>query len=75
MVRLDENGQVLLVRFIYRSGRWWCAPGAGLENRETQEDAARREVVEETNFELEELGPLIWSRECACASREVSTAS
>jgi 8-oxo-dGTP pyrophosphatase MutT (NUDIX family) len=41
VVLLDENEQVLLVRFVYRGG-WWCAPGAGLENGKTQEDAARR---------------------------------
>lgn len=63
MVLLDETGRVLLVRFAYRGRRWWCAPGGGLESGETHEDAARREVAEETGFELEELGPWIWSRE------------
>ena len=63
VVLLDETGRVLLVRFVYRGRSWWCAPGGGLENGETHEDAARREVVEETGFELEELGSWIWSRE------------
>lgn len=63
MVLLDETRRVLLVRFAYCGRNWWCAPGGGLEDGETHEDAARREVVEETGFELEELGAWIWSRE------------
>ncbi len=60
---LDETGRVLLVRFAYRGRRWWCAPGGGLEVGETHEDAARREISEETGFELREPGPWIWTRE------------
>lgn len=60
---LDENNQVLLVRLAYRGKRWWAAPGGGLENDETHEDAARREVAEETGFELDRLGPWVWTRE------------
>ena len=53
-----------MVRFDYAGRRWWCAPGGGLEGGETHEDAARREVAEETGFEIGELlGPWIWSRE------------
>jgi len=63
VVLLDETGRVLLVRFAYRGRSWWCAPGGGLESGETHEDAARREVLEETGFELGEVGPWIWSRE------------
>ena len=54
---------MLLVRFDYAGRQWWCAPGGGLEDGETHEDAARREVAEETGFEIGELGPWIWSRE------------
>jgi 8-oxo-dGTP pyrophosphatase MutT (NUDIX family) len=35
----------------------------GVESGETHEDAARREVVGETGFEIEEPGPWIWTRE------------
>ena len=38
-------------------------PGAQLEGDETHEDAARRETAEETGFELDELGPWVWTRE------------
>src|SRR5919112_288939 len=60
---LDENNRVLLVRLAYRGKRWWAAPGGGLEDDETREDAARREVAEETGFELDKLGPWVWMRE------------
>ena len=60
---LDENNRVLLVRLAYRGKRWWATPGGGLEDDETREDAARREVAEETGFELDKLGPWVWMRE------------
>ncbi len=60
---LDEDRRVLLVRFCYHGRSWWAAPGGGLEDDETHEDAARREVAEETGFELEEPGPWVWTRE------------
>jgi 8-oxo-dGTP pyrophosphatase MutT (NUDIX family) len=60
---LDEDSRVLLVRLAYRGKRWWAAPGGGLEDDETHEHAARREVAEETGFELDELGPWVWTRE------------
>ena len=60
---LDENNRVLLVRLSYRGESWWAAPGGGLEDHETHEEAARREVAEETGFELDELGPWVWRRE------------
>jgi 8-oxo-dGTP pyrophosphatase MutT (NUDIX family) len=60
---LDGDRRVLLVRFRYQGRSWWAVPGGGLEGGETHEDAARREVAEETSFELQELGPWIWTRE------------
>ena len=59
----DEDRRVLLVRFRYQGRSWWAAPGGGLEGDETHEEAAMREVAEETSFELQELGPWIWTRE------------
>jgi 8-oxo-dGTP pyrophosphatase MutT (NUDIX family) len=60
---LDGDLRVLLVRFRYHGRIWWAAPGGGLQDGETHEDAARREVAEETGFELGELGPWVWTRE------------
>jgi 8-oxo-dGTP pyrophosphatase MutT (NUDIX family) len=63
VVMLDETDRVLLVRFEYAGRSWWVAPGGGLEEGETHESAARREVEEETGLSLRELGPWVWSRE------------
>jgi 8-oxo-dGTP pyrophosphatase MutT (NUDIX family) len=60
---LDGDRRLLLVRFCYHGKSWWAAPGGGLEHDETHEDAARREVAEETGFELDEAGPWVWTRE------------
>ena len=63
VVLLDENDRVLLARFEYGGKAWWAAPGGGLERAETHEEAARREVREETGLDLQNLGPWIWTRE------------
>jgi 8-oxo-dGTP pyrophosphatase MutT (NUDIX family) len=63
VVLLDEADRVLLVRFEYGGRSWWVAPGGGLDEVEIHEDAARREVEEETGLNLQELGPWVWSRE------------
>lgn len=60
---LDEADRLLLVRFEYSGRRWWAAPGGGLEGEETHEQAARREVREETGHEIGRLGPWVWTRE------------
>ena len=63
VVLLDHTGRVLLARFEYLGRVWWVAPGGGLERAETHEEAARREIAEETGLDLRNLGPWIWTRE------------
>lgn len=48
-----KNDSVLLIQHTYRDG--WYLPGGGLKISETLEDAARREVYEETGLQLGEL--------------------
>ncbi len=63
VVLLDEADRVLLARFEYGGRRWWATPGGALEGGETHEEAARREVEEETGLRLGDLGPWVWTRE------------
>ncbi|MBX7539790.1 NUDIX domain-containing protein [Qipengyuania sphaerica] len=48
----DFDGQVLLVRHSYGPQDWFF-PGGGIANGESPEDAARRELMEETACEIE----------------------
>ncbi len=41
---------------------FWFVPGGGAHDGESIEDAARREVYEETGATLGELGPVVWLR-------------
>ena len=62
-ILFDETDRTLLVRYEYAGRRWWATPGDALEGAETHEQAARREIREETGHEIGRLGPWVWSRE------------
>ncbi len=59
---VSETGTVLLLQAQDSLGhRWWLAPGGGLDSNESFEEAARRELREETGRDLQ-IGPWIWTR-------------
>ncbi|HKF74602.1 MAG TPA: NUDIX domain-containing protein [Candidatus Dormibacteraeota bacterium] len=62
---LDPAGRVLLLRFVdpVTGFAWWATPGGGIGPGETAEEAASREVLEETGLRDLALGPCIWLRE------------
>jgi len=41
---------------------WWYLPGGGMDPAESPEQAARRELAEETGIENAEIGPLVLER-------------
>jgi 8-oxo-dGTP pyrophosphatase MutT (NUDIX family) len=56
---LDPRDRVLLSNDAWGGRSWWCTPGGGVEGGESVEEAAIREVYEETGFTDIELGPLL----------------
>ncbi|CAM5590099.1 hypothetical protein SRIMM317S_03504 [Streptomyces rimosus subsp. rimosus] len=68
VVLLDPDNRVLLLHGYEPgdpSSTWWFTPGGGLEGTETREEAARRELAEETGITDVELGPVLWKRHCS----------
>lgn len=65
---VDGEGRVLLFRFAFQVGPltgcvFWATPGGALEDGESFEEGARRELAEETGLVIDHPGPQIARRE------------
>ena len=65
---IDPSGKVLLFRFVHERGPlkgqdFWATPGGALEVNETFEQAAVRELREETAIEVSSPGRQVFRRE------------
>jgi 8-oxo-dGTP pyrophosphatase MutT (NUDIX family) len=64
VVLLTSSGQVLLLSASDPADPaktpWWEIPGGGIDGQESSEDAARRELYEETGITKAEIGPCVW---------------
>ncbi len=59
---VDDRGRVLTMRWERPGNTWWITPGGGVENGESDEQALRRELLEEVGLREFELGPLVFER-------------
>ena len=67
---LNDAGRLLLFRFVHKTGPlagqdFWATPGGGVEDGESLEETAVRELEEETGLRRTSVGPEVARREVA----------
>jgi 8-oxo-dGTP pyrophosphatase MutT (NUDIX family) len=66
VVVVDDRERVLLLNgrdpADATAGSWWFTPGGGVDAGETVEQAAIRELAEETGLVLDDVGTPVWVR-------------
>ncbi len=68
---LNDQGEVLLFKHTYRNDVPWSFPGGYLKKNEDPDDAMKREIFEESGFEINILKPLEVARSHEMARFEV----
>ena len=67
IILVDESGLALLFRggdpARPEAGTWWFPPGGAIEQGESVEEAARRELREETGLDAPDVGPIVLKRQ------------
>jgi 8-oxo-dGTP pyrophosphatase MutT (NUDIX family) len=71
VILLDPDGRVLLFRCVNDDAPdpadprhvFWVTPGGGVEEGETHEEAARRELFEETGIAVDAVGTCVLERD------------
>lgn len=70
---IDPDGRVLLLRTWPHGGRepdWWYCVGGGVDPGETHEEAALRELFEETGCTTATLGTCLYTRDRPVPARQ-----
>lgn len=62
IVLLNDRDEVCLFLHTGKLRSYWMLPGGGVEDGESWEDAALREMWEETGISGVPIGPLLWTR-------------